>query len=80
MNETNTLQQIRDLEQKIKFANNKVAELIAKREQRDISLSFNAVGSTEAIVEDEAEIEIWINKAMTLGQQVADLCKQVPVR
>ena len=80
MNDTNIMQQIRDLEQKIQAATEKVAQLEKRITEHRVGLSFNAVGKTDTIYEDEIHMDNIIRPQMSMKQKLATLYKEVRIR
>ena len=80
MNDTSIMQQIRELEQKIQRTTERVAEQEKKIQEHRVGLSFNAVGKTDTIYEDEIHMDNIIRQQMSMKQKLATLYKEVRIR
>lgn len=80
MNDTNVMQEIRDLEQKIQKTTAHVAELENKIQEHKVALSFNAVGATDVIYEYEVDMENLIKQQMSMKQKLRTLYDRVQIR
>lgn len=80
MNDTNVMQEIRDLEQKIQKTTAHVAELENKIQEHRVALSFNAVGATDVIYEYEVDMENLIKQQMSMKQKLRTLYDRVQIR
>ncbi|MBP3544784.1 MAG: hypothetical protein J6J82_00560 [Alphaproteobacteria bacterium] len=80
MNDTNVMQEIRDLEQKIQNTTAHVAELENKIQEHKVALSFNAVGATDVIYEYEVDMENLIKQQMSMKQKLRTLYDRVQIR
>lgn len=80
MNDTNVMQEIRDLEQKIQTTTAHVAKLENKIQEHKVALSFNAVGATDVIYEYEVDMENLIKQQMSMKQKLRTLYDRVQIR
>ena len=80
MNDSTIMQQIKDLEQQIQAATDKVAQLEKRITEHRVGLSLNAVGATDTIFEDEIHMDNIIKQQMSMKVKLATLYKSVRIR
>ena len=73
-------QQIMDLEQKIQASTDKVTELANRITQLKVGLSFNAVGETDAIYENEIDMDNLLRHKKSMEQQLSALYERSKIR
>ncbi|MFQ6730123.1 MAG: hypothetical protein ACLRFK_03700 [Alphaproteobacteria bacterium] len=77
MNKIDIRQQINALEQELLAANEKVADLEKKIQERRVGLSFNAVGKTDSIYAFEVDLDNTIQEQMRKKRMLAVLRAQL---